>query len=338
MSSDRITIYDVAARAGVSIATVSRVLNGSGEVAERTRRRVAEAVEALGFQPQRTARALAQQQAHAIAVAVPSATSLFYVELLKGVKDALRGTDYDLLLGSLGSVQPLPTLHRFLGRGAVDALLLASIPLDEDLGRRLLGLRVPVALVGTEHPAFDRVTWDDAAGAAAAVRHLLDQGHRRVGMIAPHPWSHRGDVRIQGYLRALADAGLDADPALIAAGETRKHAGYSEEAGYEAMQKLLALAPPPTAVFAASDVQAIGALAALREAGRAVPGDVALVGYDNIKLSRFLDLSTVDQSMYDVGRRAVGRLLARLEGSDAPPHAEHLVPRLVVRGSSMSPA
>ncbi|MDX1421014.1 MAG: LacI family DNA-binding transcriptional regulator [Rubricoccaceae bacterium] len=332
--TDRITIHDVAARAGVSIATVSRVLNASAGVADETRARVLEAVEHYHYHPQRNARALAQPGAHTVAVAVPSATSLFYVELLKGVRDELRTADVDLLLCNLGSVRPFETLHRFLDRGAVDALLVASIPILGDLGSRLEGLRAPVSLVGTSFPGFDAVTWDDAEGAAAAVRHLLDQGHRRVGMIAPHPWSIKGAERQRGYVEALGAAGIAPDPDLVALGETRKHAGYSEEAGDEAMQKLLALSDPPTAVFAASDVQAIGALAALRHAGLRAPEDVALVGYDNIKLARYLDLTTVNQTMYDVGLQATRRLLDRLRGSRAPAHVEHLEPPLVVRGSS----
>ncbi len=329
------TIYDVAREADVAISTVSRVLNGSGSVSAKTRERVEGAIERLGFRPKRAARTLARQQAHAIAVAVPSFTSLFYVELLKGVKDELRERDTDLLLCNLGSAAPRQTLHRFLGRGAVDALLLASLPVDEDLERELLKLQAPVVLVGARSARFDCFFWDDEGGAERAVAHLVERGHTRIGMIAAHTRGGSTDARRRGYGRALAAAGIPADPALVVTGDTAKHAGYSEEAGAEAMQKLLALDEAPTAVFAASDVQAFGAWAALRDAGLRVPEDVALAGYDGLKLSRYLGLTTVDQRMLGVGRRAARRLAERLAG-EAPsePIAEQVPPELVVRRSS----
>lgn len=331
------TIYDVASEAGVAISTVSRVLNGSTEVSEATRRRVEAAIEKLQFRPQRTARTLAQKQTHSLAVAMPSFTSLFYVELLKGVKDELRDHDTDLLLCNLGSTAPYQTLYRFLNRGAVDALLLTSLPVDEQLERELLKLHAPVVLIGTRNEHFDAFAWDDVRGAEAATRHLIACGHRRIGMITAHPWSYSTDGRIQGYRRALEAGGLAFDPALVVAGETTKHAGFSEEAGFEGMQKLLALPERPTAVFVTSDVKAFGAWSAVREAGLRVPDDIALVGYDNLKLSRYLGLTTVDQRMYDVGRRATVRVLERLAGLDAPPQLEEIVPELIVRRSTDGP-
>lgn len=328
------TIYDVANEAGVAISTVSRVLNGSSEVSEATREKVQAAIEKLQFRPQRTARTLAQQQTHSLAVAMPSFTSMFFVEVLKGVKDELRMHDIDLLLCNLGSNAPYQTLGRFLNRGAVDALMLISLPVDDELERELSKLHAPIVLVGSRRDAFDSYYWDEVAGAERALAHLAAQGHERIGFIAAHPWDHNVDSRIRGYRRGLESAGLPFDPALVVTGETTKHAGFSEEAGFEALQKLLKLESPVTAICASSDVQAFGAWAALRDAGKRVPRDVAIVGYDNLKLTRYLDLSTVDQKMYDVGRRATQRLLHRMGMNTDERISESIQPELIVRASS----
>ena len=328
------TIYDVANEAGVAISTVSRVLNGSSEVSEATRAKVQEAIEKLQFQPQRTARTLAQQQTHSLAVAMPSFTSLFFVEVLKGIKDELRAHDIDLLLCNLGSTAPYQTLDRFLQRGAVDALMLISLPVDDELEKELSKLHAPIVLVGSRRDAFDSYYWDEAAGAERAVHHLTEQGHQRIGFIAAHPWDHNVDSRVRGYRRGLEAAGLPFDPALIVTGETKKHAGFSEEAGAEAMQRLLELDNPVTALCTSSDVQAFGAWSTLRDAGKRVPQDVALIGYDNLKLSRFLGLSTMDQRMQEVGHRATKRLLERMNAPIEERVADAIVPELIVRASS----
>lgn len=355
-ASPRVTIYDVADAAGVAISTVSRVLNHSPEVSDATRTRVEAAVKRLRFQPQRNARTLASQNTTALAVALPSATSLFYVEILKGVKDVLRTHDYDLLLCNLGSVHPEATLSRFLDRGAVDGLLLTSFNVDADLAERLHRLRAPVVLLGGRATAdahgaadthgfpdgpsdlgfdtFDTFWWDDRAGARRATAHLLERGHRRVGMITAQPWSLSTTPRQEGFADAHREAGLAVDPALVVAGTATKHAGYSEEAGAEAMARLLALPDPPTAVFATSDVQAYGAWAYARDNGVRVPRDLSIVGYDDLKPSRFLDLTTVGQGMHEAGRLATERLLARI-ATPTPDRVDvQMETTLVVRGST----
>jgi LacI family transcriptional regulator len=345
----RATIYDVAEAAGVAISTVSRVLNHSPEVSDATRARVDAAVRKLRFQPQRNARTLASQNTTALAVALPSATSQFYVEILKGVKDVLRTHDYDLLLCNLGSVHPDSTLSRFMDRGAVDGLLLTSLDVDADLAERLHRLHAPVVLLGgravesppaDERPdfGFDTFWWDDRAGARRATEHLIELGHRRIGMITSQPWSLSAGPRQEGFADAHRGAGLSLDPDLVATASVTKHAGYSEEAGAEAMAQLLALPEPPTAVFAASDVQAFGAWAYARDNGVRIPRDLALVGYDDLKLSRFLDLTTVSQGMHEAGRLATERLLSRIETPTAERVDVQMETPLVVRGSTASPS
>lgn len=312
-ASGRVTIYEVADEARVAISTVSRVLNGSPEVSDATRARVQAAIEKLQFQPQRIAKSLAKQATTSLAVALPSATSLFYVEILKGVKDVLRDQDIDLLLCNLGSSDPEQTLQRFIGRGAVGGLLLVSLPIDAGLGEQLRRMHAPVVLIGSQDPGFDSYWWDDEAGARVATEHLLGLGHTRIGFVTSQAWSFAAEPRLRGYRTALDAAGVAFDPDLVAVGSTTKHAGFSEEAGAEAMKALMALDSPPTAVFSSSDVQAFGAWSYARDAGLHVPRDVSILGYDDLKLSRYLDLSSVDQSMQDVGRQATERLLARMK-------------------------
>lgn len=335
--STRVTIYDVAAEAGVAISTVSRVLNGSHEVADATRARVRDAIRRLRFEPQRTAKSLAQQTTTSLAVALPSATSLFYVELLKGVKDALRDREIDLLLCNLGSRDPADRLRRFLDRGAVGGLLLTSLSVDDDLRDRLLGLHAPVVLVGARAEAFDSYWWDDVGGARRATEHLISLGHRRIGLIAAQSWSESTAPRRRGYLDALEAAGIAADPDLMAVGRVEKHAGYSEEAGAEAMQQLMALDDPPSAVFASADVQAFGAWSYARDNGIRIPRDVSIVGYDGLKLSRYLDLTTIDQHALATGFQATQRVLRRMESpTDERVDVESSLD-LVERGSTASP-
>ena len=337
-SDDRVTIYDVAARAGVAISTVSRVLNGSSEVSDATRDKVRDAIRELRFQPQRIAKTLAQQTTTSVAVALPSATSLFYVELLKGVKDALRDREIDLLLCNLGSRDPGQRLERFLDRGAVGGLLLVSLPVDGALRQRLDAMRAPVVLVGGRAEGFDSFWWDDAAGAQRVVEHLLELGHTRIGCIAAQPWSESTAPRVAGYRAALDARGLPVDPALVVTGRTEKHAGYSEEAGAEAMEQLLALDDPPTAVFASADVQAFGAWAYARDNGIRVPRDVSIAGYDGLKLSRFLDLTTVDQRGLETGARATQRLLERMDDRDRGDRIDvETALELIPRGSTAAP-
>lgn len=334
----RPTIYDVADEAGVAISTVSRVLNGSTEVSDATRSRVQAAIRKLHFHPQRIARTLAQQSTTSIAVALPSATSLFFVELLKGVKDAMRDKDIDLLLCNLGSAQPYPTLQRFLNRGAVHGLLLMSLPVEGDVAEQLLSLQAPVVLLGTRYEGLDAFWWNDEAGARRATEYLIEQGHRRIGMVTAQSWSMSAAPRLAGYRAALDEAGIPFDPALVVTGATTKHAGYSEEAGAEAMEELMALDRRPTAVFAASDVQAYGAWAYARDHSIRVPRDVSIVGYDDLKLSRFLDLTSVTQGMLQAGLQATERLLERLKAQrDVPRVSVELPLSLAVRGSSGPP-
>jgi len=311
-NQSKATIYDVADHAGVAISTVSRVLNDSQDVANATRERVLDAVQELQFRPSRTAKSLAQHSTRTLSVAVPTFTTPFHNELLKGVRDQLDEEDVDLLLCDLEWEAPKKTLRHFLEGGAMDGLLLVGVEIDEELAEELKMLGIPVVVVGAETEEFDSFFWEDTSGAQLGVEHLLEQGYSRIGMITtPHDNRIRNE-RVAGYRQALDDAGIEYDPDLVVHGHTSKHDGFSEESGYEAMQKLIAHDEPVQAAFASSDVQAIGAWQAIREEGLEVPDDFAFVGYDDIKVSRFIGLTSVAQNMHEVGYESTSALLRRL--------------------------
>ena len=335
---EKTTIYDVAEHAGVAISTVSRVLNNSQDVSDATRETVMEAIRELQFRPNRTAKSLAQRATRTIAVAVPTFTTPFHNELLKGVRDRLDDADLDLLLCDLDWEAPRATLLNFLERGAMDGLVVAGLPINQDTADDLLTLGAPVVLIGSKWPPLDSFYWDEEPGVKLAIDHLIDQGHTRIGMITTPHDNRLRNARVNGYREALQEAGLEYDRTLVAHGQTRKHDGFSEESGYEAMNELLALDTPVSSVFASSDVQAIGAWQAIRESGSEVPDDYSLVGYDDIKVSRFIGLTSVAQNMHYVGERATDVLLDRLNntGSDDPV-SELVKPELKVRKSSQGP-
>lgn len=334
-TKSRPTIYDVADQAGVAISTVSRVLNNSNNVATTTRERVLAVIDELQFRPSRTAKSLAQQSTRTIAIAVPTFTTPFHNELLKGVRSRLKDVDIELLLCDLQWAEPAATLRNFLSRGAMDGLLVAGFSIDDTMGEELKRFGAPVVLIGSQWDELDSFYWDEATGVHKAIEHLVEQGHERIGMVTTNREGPVSQTRIRGYQEALQEAGLPIRDEWIAEGRTEKHAGFSEESGYEAMQDLLRADPGVTAVFASSDVQAIGAWQAARHAELDVPGDVAIVGYDDIKVSRFIGLTSVAQNMHDIGEEATDLLLRRLNGDDAPaPFSKLVTPELIVRASS----
>ena len=330
------TIYDVAARAGVAISTVSRVLNKSNDVSDATREKVLQAISDLRFRPHRTAKILAQKQSESLVIAIPSFTTPFHNSILKGVRSRIREQEFDLTLFDLGSSDPKEKLLDFLRRGAVDGLLLA-LHVDDELAEELHTLRAPVVLIGNQYDDFDSFYWDNVSGARSAVEHLISQGHKHIGFISS-PFDNDSvlSLRHKGYRQAFEAAGLPINEEWIVHGDTEKHAGISEESGYEAMQKLLKQAPRVTATFSVSDAQAIGAWYAITQEGLSVPNDMAIVGYDDIKTSRYIGLSSIDQKMQEVGHKATDILINRLRSAKREDSVSVLtVPELRVRKSSV---
>lgn len=328
------TIYDVAKRAGVAISTVSRVLNQSPYVSDSTKSRVEKAISELDFYPQVNARNLARKEAQLISVAVPTFTTPFFNEVLKGVKDEIKNTGLDFIIYNTGSDNPESNFTGFVEKGIPDAMIIFSIEITETIHKRLKDLPIPVILVGYEHPAYDYIYWDNYHGGYIAAEHLIKQGFTKIGMIRPHSKSTISDQRERGFRDALRENGIPMDEDYLVSGITRKHAGFSEEAGAEAINILLSRNKMPQAIFCSNDAQAIGAIHSLEEKGFSVPNDVAILGYDNIKISNYLNLSTIDQKMYEVGKASIKRLAERIKNSDLKPMQTLVKPELVVRKST----
>lgn len=329
-----VTIYDIADRAGVSIATVSRVFNKRPRVSPSTRERVFEIAEEMGYEPHVSAQSLARRKTHVIGAVVPMMTGSFFVEVLRGLQDRLAETDFDLLVYAAAKIEDVDAqLTRALQRGRAAGVLLFSTPMTPSRVRRLEKSGTPAVLLDSTHPAFDSIATDNVQGGYLGTRHLLSLGYTRIGLVMANSISVPAADRRQGYEKALAEAGIPLDPALIEESTDERLHGYTEAEGHSAMQRLLAQAPGLDAVFATSDRQALGALTALREAGLSAPDNIAVLGYDDIPLTGYLGLSTLRQPMYDIGKTAVDALVERIRQPERSTSSTIFAPRLVVRAT-----
>ncbi len=327
-----VTIYDIAREASVSIATVSRVFNDSERVSAPTRARVEGVALELGYRPHAMAQSLARRSTNLISAVIPVLTNYFYMEVLRGIQDELSQTEFDLLVYSAATPDEVDgQLARALQRGRSEGLLLLSTPITPERRKLLQRSRQSVVLVDESDPEFDSILVDNVEGAYRATRHLVEAGHRRIAHVTVSPEPFVAQQRRAGYERALAEAGLEP---LISASDLRP-LGFCEESGYQAAVDLLRLADLPDAVFVATDVQALGVLSALHDAGMSVPEDVAVVGFDDIKPSAYARLSTLRQPMYEMGRLSVERLLSRLDAPDRIAETTRFTPELITRGSSL---
>src|SRR4029077_4977901 len=286
------SIKEVALKAGVSIATVSRVINGTGPVAAETRRRILEAIEGLRYGPHGAARSLITNQTDTIGVLLPDLYGEFFSEVIRGIDAAARRRGYHVLISGFHSDRAeIEAVLRAL-RGRVDGLIVLSPDVDAQGLRRNLPETLPVVLLNTSvdrqidgrsgAPPFDAINLDNHGGAFAMVRHLATLGHRRIALIRGPDKNADARERLRGYRDALRSLGIAPSDGLELGGD------FSEESGYRAGRRLLTLKPRPTAVFAANDSMAIGCLFALREAGVEVPGEVAFSGFDDIPIARYI--------------------------------------------------
>lgn len=329
-----VTIYDIAEQAHVSIATVSRVFNEHPRVSDDTRARVLSVAEQLGYQPHVSAQSLARRNSHLVSAIIPVMTNDFYMGLMRGMQDALAQSGYDLLVYAARRPEEVsPQLARATQKGRAEGLLLASTPLTKKQVKQLKRRRQSVVLVDAFDPDFDSITVDNVKGGYMATRHLIEQGHERIAYITAAPEPPPAEQRRAGYEKALTEASLDVDPALVVASDKRA-LGFVEEAGYEAMGTLLKRTPRPTAVFVASDVQALGAMRAARESGLDIPADIAFVGFDDIQVSAYVGLSTLRQPVYEMGKLAIEKFLMRVQHPEHPVSHTVFSPQLVVRVSS----
>lgn len=333
------TIRDVARRAGVGLGTASRVINGSPLVSEATRQRVLEVIKELNYVPNPTARRLSLGKTLTIAVIVPFFTRPAEIERLRGIQTRVAQSDYDLIIYNVENVLQRDAYMREIPRRErTDGVIIISLsPRNEDIPH-LLHAGIPIVLVDANHPSLsmlNRVIVDDVEGGRKATQHLIDLGHRRIGLISdylvdPLNFTSSRD-RYQGYRQSLEKAGIPFTPEYHRQGE------HGRAQAYQMALELLSLPEPPTAIFATSDTQAMGVLQAARDLGLLVPQDLSVIGYDDIEVAEYLGLTTIRQLLLKTGERGVELLLDILRQPHLQPVCEVMPTELVVRGTTAPP-
>ncbi|HEV7588075.1 MAG TPA: LacI family DNA-binding transcriptional regulator [Longimicrobium sp.] len=328
----RVTIREVARAAGVSVATVSRVLNESGPVAGETRDRIRRVAGEMRYIPNDAARSLSMRRTGTLGVLLPDLYGEFFSEVIRGLDQAAQRARFHLLLSSSHNNRHDIEAALQAMRGRVDGLVVMSPHIDVAVLAANLPESLPAVMLNTPQSTseFDTLSVDNFGGARAMVGHLAGHGHQRIAMVrGPQP-NHDAEERLRGYRTALVDAGITPDAALEAEGD------FTEESGYRAVRRLLELRRPPTAIFAANDSTAIGAMSALREAGVSVPSAMAVAGFDDIPISRYLTpaLSSVRVSINDLGARAMEQLVRAVEEQNRHERVHQTLPTtLVIRDS-----
>jgi DNA-binding LacI/PurR family transcriptional regulator len=331
----RPTIYDVARLAGVSTATVSRALNDSAPIAPPTRAAIDAAVAQLGYRPNPIARSLVTRSSQTIALLLPDITNPFYAELVAGAERVLAERDRAMLLCTTAFDPEQEARYlRILRENHVDGALVDGLVLGTERIASVVADGFPIVCLDrdVDSPLVPLVQVDNRQGARLATEHLLGLGHTRIAHISG-PRARLSDERLGGYRDALAAAGIAHDPALETPGD------FDEAGGHAAMRRLLESGARFTAVFCANDLSAIGALNAILSSGRRVPGDLSIVGFDDIRLAPYTSppLTTVHQPAAEIARHATTLLLDLIDGGSAPTHLHLFAPTLVQRGSTAAP-
>lgn len=330
------TINDVAARAGVSRTTTSRVLNNHPRVDEETRRRVLRAIDELAYVPSPTARRLSLGRTSTIDVVASYLTRPQAIERLRGAESVIGETAFDIVIHNVESparreryLSALPSANR------TDGVLLVSLPPTSENLRALVAGPVPVVLIDVSGPiadGFPVVRGDDVAGGAIVARYLHTLGHRAIGFVAdsfenPYGFTSSRD-RYTGFTDVLGLLGIEVEAALGA---------HGSKSARDLALRLLTGSRPPTAIFAASDTQALGVLSAARDLGLTVPADLTVVGYDDISIAEPIGLTTIRQHLLESGRVGAELLLGEIEERSATPRLVVLDPELVIRATSAPP-
>ncbi|MEF3303939.1 catabolite control protein A [Paenibacillus sp. GYB003] len=332
-----VTIYDVAREAGVSMATVSRVVNNNPNVKPQTRKKVFEAIDRLGYRPNAVARGLASKKTTTVGVVIPDISNSIFSEVTRGIEDIANMYHYNIILCNADKKKEkeIRVINTLLEK-QVDGLLFMGGTVTEDHIQAFKTSSVPIVLCGTtdDKDLIPSVDIDHEAAAYDAVKLLIGQGHTRIGMISGTLQDPaNGFARYQGYKKALEEAGMTVTEELVRVGN------YRYESGYEMMKYFLDLSSRPTAIFAATDEMAIGAIHAIQDQGLKVPEDVSVISVDNIRMASMVrpQLTTVAQPMYDIGAVSM-RLLTKLMNKENVDMAKVLLPHEIIQRKSVAHA
>lgn len=334
MKNDRITIRDVAARAGVSHQTVSRVINNSERVQEKTRKKVEAAIKELGYQPNAIARYMAKGRTKTLACFSPNLTDYTYARIIEGAEFEARQAGYFLMTASAPNTETFSTLvEQLVASRRTEGLLMINPYVDDRYNQ--LPQDSPVVYVGARSSqstinSMDSVFLDDEEAGQIATQHLLGLGHRDVALITGPMVEDCSIDRLAGYETVLHSAGIEFDPSLVKEGD------WSASTGYDAVIELLAKNVKFSAIFAQNDRMAVGAIKALKEAGRQIPDDVSVVGFDDMPLASYYDtpLTTIRQDTFRMGQEAAKLLIRAIETPEKPHRHLSMPVELVLRKST----
>lgn len=324
---------DVAQVAGVSVTTVSHVINNTRPVSDELRTRVTEAMQELGYQTNILARSLRKGETLTVGVILPDSANPFFAEVARGVEDTSFMSGYSVILCNTDSNLEKERIYTdVLVKKQVDGILFIAAGLSTENIQSLLDREMPLVIVDRQVPEVnvDCVLTNNRQGGYLAAHHLINLGHRRIGCIVG-PENIRSSLeRLTGYQEAIHEAGLPFDETLIVKGD------FQYESGYEAAQRLLTIGDPPSAIFAFNDLMAVGALSYALEKGYPVPAGLSVVGFDDVRLAVYANppITTVMQPKYEIGELATQILLERMKNPETHPRQRMLETRLVVRKST----
>ncbi|MFH0990866.1 MAG: LacI family DNA-binding transcriptional regulator [bacterium] len=327
------TIYDIAKKAKVGIGTVSRVLNNHPSVSAKTRKRVLKISERLNYNPHPYARGLARRKTGAVLAIIPYFTTFFFIEILQAVQSVLSEQDCTLILQGVNHPDQVEIAWRHHSiQKAVDGVLFFSMNVPNEFQIDHSTSRSPIILVDAQHKDFDSYSVRNQSGAFKATTYLLDLGFRKIGMLNANLNSRPAKERFHGYTQALTERGIPLRSQYHKHDTSTILDGFTRESGFRLMQEFISMEKEmPEAFFIASDIQAIGALNALREKGIHCPEDVAIIGFDDIDLAEYVQLTTMHQPMSEIGMMAAKRLLERMSNPSLPIIHETFEPELVIR-------
>ena len=330
-----ININEIARRAGVSIATVSRALNNQGPIKEETRRRILQIVRELNYTPNLIARSLSKKKTDTIGVILPELVDEFFMDIIRGIdKEAYQTNHYVMISSSHSQRNIVKTLLEFMSSGRVDGVILMAPKIRQELSELLDKSKRPVVLLNCCNDKENNYVCfniDNYKGAFSVIEHLIGHGYQRIAMIRGPEGNCDADERFRGYQEALKKHNISLDNSLIVPGE------FNEKSGYYGFLRLMNQSPKPEAIFTANDMMAVGAYEAARAGNINIPADVAVVGFDNIFLSRLLSprLTTVHVPIVELGVKAMRYLIKMIKGeaNSEEPYCEKLSTGLVIGGS-----
>jgi len=324
-----VTIQDVAKTAGVSVSTVSRVLNGKVDVASDTKDRIHSVIDDLGYTTNLAARSMRSQKKNLVGLIMPEIANPFAVEVMKGVNRAIAESEFDLLVYTTGNVRKSGQASHeqkyvsLLNNSLTDGVIIVA-PMASEFSTDAPIVSIDPHINTPNYPSVHATNYQ---GALSAMEYLLGLGHKRIGFISGRPELESSNRRLKGYRDALEKAGIPVDEKLIASGD------YTTETSVTCAQELLSLDNPPTAIFASNDQTAMGVFHVAEELGIRIPEDLSVIGFDNISESKYMGLTTVDQFISEMGYVATQRLIKLIIGESLDAQTYRMQTQIVIRNS-----